>query len=405
MNDAFLIDAVRTPRGRGKPDGSLAEVSPVELAATPIRALIDRHRLPADTVDDVVLGCVEPLKDQSGVGRWAVLASGLGERVPATVINRYCGSGLESVNLVAAKVMAGQIELGVGGGVEMMSRVPMGSSGFAPATDPRLAAAFHFVPQGVSADLIATKYGMSRESLDGYAVESQRRAKAAWDECRFTRSVVPVRDRNGVTILDRDEHLRPDSTIESLGKLEPSFAKVAAMAGFDRVVLQRYPEIERLEHFHHAGNSSGIVDGAAAVLVAGAGAVDRLGLAPRARIRGFAATGQDPTIMLTAPAEASRMALERAGLSVGEVDLWEINEAFASVVLYFLQEIGVAHDRVNVNGGAIAMGHPLGATGAMILGTLLDELERRRQRIGVATLCVAGGMAVATVIERVGGAD
>ena len=398
---AYLYDAVRTPRGRGKADGALHEVAPVELLATALRALVRRAGFDPGLVEDVVVGCVDALKDESGVGRWGVLAAGYPERVPATVINRYCGSGLEAVNLVAAKVMAGQIALGVGGGVEQMSRVPMGSSGFAPATDPRLAADFHFVPQGVSADLIATRNGYSRAQLDGFAVESQRRAKAAWDGGFFAPSVVPVVDRNGLVILDRDEHLRPDTTVESLAALEPSFAKVAALAGFDRVVLQRYPDIERLRFFHHAGNSSGIVDGAAAVLVGDERAADRLGRKPRARIRSFAAVGADPTIMLTAPADASRIALDKAGLTIGDVDLWEVNEAFAAVVLYFIDRTGVPADKINVNGGAIAMGHPLGATGAILLGTLLDELERRGLGIGVATLCVAGGMAVATVIERV----
>lgn len=401
MPDAYILDAVRTPRGRGKPDGSLAEVSPGELAATPLRALVARNDLEPDAVEDVALGCVEMVKDQSGLGRWAVMAAGLGESVPATMVNRYCGSGLEAVNLVAAKVMAGQADLVIGGGVESMSRLPMGSSGYAPATDPLLAARFNYVPQGVSADLIATRSGMTRAELDGFAVASQRRAKAAWDECRFSKSVVPVTDANGLTVLARDEHLRPESTVESLGKLEPSFAKMARLAGFDRVVLQRYPEIERLEYFHHAGNSSGIVDGAAAVLVASAEAAARLGRKPRARIRAFAATGEDPTIMLTAPAAASRIALKRAGMAVNDVDLWEVNEAFAAVVLYFMRETGVPHEKVNVNGGAIAMGHPLGATGAMLVGTLLDELERQGKGVGVATLCVAGGMAVATVVERV----
>ncbi len=401
MPDAYILDAVRTPRGRGKPDGSLAEVSPGELAAIPLRSLVARNGLQPDTVDDVALGCVEMVKDQSGLGRWAVMAAGLGESVPATMVNRYCGSGLEAVNLVAAKVMAGQADLVIGGGVESMSRLPMGSSGYAPATDPLLAARFNYVPQGVSADLIATRAGMTRAELDEFAVASQRRAKVAWDDCRFSKSVVPVTDVNGLTILARDEHLRPESTVESLGKLEPSFAKVARLAGFDRVVLQRYPEIERLEYFHHAGNSSGIVDGAAAVLVASAEAAARLGRNPRARIRAFAATGEDPTIMLTAPAAASRIALKRAGMAVTDVDLWEVNEAFAAVVLYFMRETGVPHEKVNVNGGAIAMGHPLGATGAILLGTLLDELERQGKGVGVATLCVAGGMAVATVVERV----
>lgn len=401
MADAFIFDAARTPRGRGKSDGSLHEVAPVELAATPLRALKSRHQLDTSQVEDVVLGCVDAIKDEAGVGRWSVLAAGYDERVPATVINRYCGSGLEAVNLIAAKIMAGQIDLGIGGGIEHMSRNPMGSSGFAPATDPLLAADFYFVPQGVSADLIATRHGYTRDQLDRFAVESQRRAKYAWDNCHFKRSIVPVVDRNGLPILERDEHLRPETTVESLAKLEPSFAKVAKMAGFDRVVLHRYPEVERLEYFHHAGNSSGIVDGAAMVLLGSQAAADRAGIKPRAKIRSFAQCGQDPTIMLTAPAEACRIALKRAGMTVEDVDLWEINEAFAAVVLFFIQELGLSPDDVNVNGGAIAMGHPLGATGAIILGTLLDELERRDLRIGVATLCVAGGMAVATVIERV----
>jgi len=401
MADAFILDATRTPRGRGKPDGSLHEVAPVELAATPLRALRTRNNLNTSLVEDVAIGCVDAIKDEAGVGRWSVLAAGYDERVPAVVLNRYCGSGLEAVNLISAKIMAGQIDLGIGGGVEHMSRNPMGSSGFAAATDPMLAADFHFVPQGVSADLIATKYGFTRRQLDTFAAESQRRAKAAWDAGHFARSVVPVIDRNGLTILERDEHLRPETTADSLGKLEPSFAKVSKLAGFDRVVLQRYPEIERLHYFHHAGNSSGIVDGAAMVLLASKTGADQAGLRPRARIRSFAACAQDPTIMLTAPAEGCRIALKKAGMNAADVDLWEINEAFAAVALFFMQELGLTPDTVNVNGGAIAMGHPLGATGAVILGTLLDELERRNQSVGVATLCVAGGMAVATVIERV----
>lgn len=401
MTDAFILDAVRTPRGRGKPDGSLHEVAPVELAATSLRALKARHDLDTSLVEDVAVGCVDAIKDEAGIGRWSVLAAGYDERVPAVVLNRYCGSGLEAVNLIAAKVMAGQIDLGIGGGIEHMSRNPMGSSGFTAATDPILAADFHFVPQGVSADLIATKYGFSRRQLDTFAAESQRRAKAAWDAGYFRQSVVPVVDRNGLIILDRDEHLRPETTVDSLNKLEPSFAKMATLAGFDRVILQRYPEIERLQYFHHAGNSSGIVDGSAMVLLGSRAAALKAGIKPRARIRSFAACAADPTIMLTAPAEACRIALRKAGLGVNDVDLWEINEAFAAVALFFIQELGLMSDTVNVNGGAIAMGHPLGATGAIILGTLLDELERRNQTVGVATLCVAGGMAVATVIERV----
>ncbi|MGE0439334.1 MAG: acetyl-CoA C-acetyltransferase [Gemmatimonadales bacterium] len=402
MTDAFILDAARTPRGRGKPDGALHEVAPVEIAATPLRALQARHRFDTAQVEDVIMGCVDAVKDEAGVGRWSVLAAGYDERVPATVINRYCGSGLEAVNLIAAKIISGQIDLGIGGGVEQMSRIPMLSSGFAPAADPLLATDFLFVPQGVSADLIATRAGFSRADLDGVAVESQRRAKRAWDEGRFSRSIVPVTDRNGLTILDRDEHLRPESTLESLGTLEPSFAKLSRMAGFERVVLHRYPEIERLEYFHHAGNSSGIVDGAGMVLLGSREGAGRAGVVPRARIRSFAACAGDPTIMLTMPAECCRIALRKAGMSVADIDLWEINEAFASVVLFFRRELGLSPEIVNVNGGAIAMGHPLGATGAMILGTLVDELERQNKTTGVATLCVAGGMAVATVIERVG---
>ena len=401
MADAFVLDAARTPRGRGKPDGSLHEVAPVELAATPLRALKTRNNLDTSLVEDVAIGCVDAIKDEAGIGRWSVLAAGYDERVPAVVLNRYCGSGLEAVNLIGAKIMAGQIDLGVGGGVEHMSRNPMGASGFAPATDPLLAADFHFVPQGVSADLIATKFGFSRRQLDAFAAESQCRAKAAWDAGHFAKSVVPVVDRNGLTILDRDEHLRPETTVDSLGKLEPSFAKVSKLAGFDRVILQRYPEIERLQYLHHAGNSSGIVDGSAMVLLGSKAGAEQTGLTPRARIRSFAACAADPTIMLTAPAEGCRIALKKAGMSVKDVDLWEINEAFAAVPLFFMQELGLTPETVNVNGGAIAMGHPLGATGAIIVGTVLDELERRNQAVGVATLCVAGGMAVATVIERV----
>ena len=401
MADAFILDAARTPRGRGKPDGSLHEVAPVELAATSLRALKNRNNLNTSLIEDVAIGCVDAIKDEAGVGRWSVLAAGYDERVPAVVLNRYCGSGLEAVNLISAKIMAGQIDLGIGGGVEHMSRNPMGASGFAPATDPLLAADFHFVPQGVSADLIATKYGFTRRQLDTFAAESQRRAKAAWDAGYFSKSVVPVVDRNGLTILDHDEHLRPETTVESLAKLEPSFAKVSKLAGFDRVVLQRYPEIERLQYFHHAGNSSGIVDGSAMVLLGSKAGAESVGLKPRARIRSFATGAEDPTIMLTAPAEGCRIALRKAGMSVKDVDLWEINEAFAVVALFFMQELGLTPETVNVNGGAIAMGHPLGATGAIILGTLLDELERRNQAVGVATLCVAGGMAVATVIERI----
>ncbi|MEO8449924.1 MAG: acetyl-CoA C-acetyltransferase [Gemmatimonadota bacterium] len=402
MPDAFILDAARTPRGRGKPDGSLHEVSPVELAATPLRAIAARNHLDTAQLDDVVLGCVEPAKDQSSViARFAVLAAGYDQRVPGTQLNRFCGSGLEACNLVAAKIMAGMADLAIGGGVESMSRLPMGSSGATPYVDPELAQPLRAVPQGISADLIATKYGYSRRTLDEYSVQSQRRAKAAWDSCHFKRAIVPVVDRNGLTVLDRDEIMRPDTTVEALGSLAPAFEKMGAMAGYDRVVIQAYPEIERLQYFHHAGNSSGIVDGAAAVLFGSAEGAKRAGLKPRARVRSFSAVGSEPTIMLTGPAESARIALKRAGMSPGDIDLYEINEAFAVVALYFMDNLGVPHEKTNVNGGAIAMGHPLGATGAIILGTAVDELERRGASTALVTLCVGGGMAVATVIERV----
>lgn len=402
MADAFILDAVRTPRGRGKPDGSLHEISPVELAATPLRSLAARHELDTSQLEDVILGCVEPVRDQAAViGRYAVLAAGYDQRVPGTQINRFCGSGLEACNLVAAKIMAGMCDLAIGGGVESMSRNAMGSSGSPPYTDPDLSQRFRAIPQGVSADLIASKYGYARRTLDEYSVASQRRAKAAWDGGYFGRAVVPVVDRNGLTVLDRDEIMRPEVTVESLGALAPSFEKIAVMAGYDRLAIQAYPEVERLTFVHHAGNSSGIVDGAAVVLFGSAEGAERAGLAPRAKVRSFSAVGSEPTIMLTGPAAAAEIALKRAGMSPKDIDLYEINEAFAVVPLYFMDRLGIDHDRTNVNGGAIAMGHPLGATGAVILGTAVDELERRNAGTALVTLCVGGGMAVATIVERV----
>ena len=403
MPDAFIFDALRTPRGKGKPDGSLHEVTALRLSAQTLDALRDRSALPPDAVDDVIWGNVTQVAEQGGcLARSAVLASGWAESVPGLSVNRFCASGLEAVNLAANQVRGGAGAAYVAGGVEMMGRVPMGSDGAAIAVDPSLALKTYFVPQGISADIIATEHGFSRDDVDQYAVESQRRAKAAWDEGRFTRSVVPVTDINGLTILDRDEYMRPDTDMQRLGALDPAFKAMGeSMPGFDKVALMKYPHLERIQHVHHAGNSSGIVDGAAAVLVGSKEWGEAHGLKPRARIKATASVGTDPTIMLTGPVPATEKALRAAGMEVGDVDLFEVNEAFAAVVLRFMQRFGVPRDKVNVNGGAIAMGHPLGASGAIILGTLLDELERRDLATGLATLCVASGMGAATVIERV----
>lgn len=402
MTEAFIYDAVRTPRGKGKKTGSLHEVSPIHLVTTTLDAVRERNDLDTAIVDDVVLGCVEPVMDQgSNIARVAAIAANYDERVAGVQINRFCASGLEACNMAAAQVMSGQSDMVIGGGVESMSRVPMMSSGGAWAADPEVSIPSFFVPQGVSADLIATKWGYSRADLDGYAVESQNRAKHAWDNGYFEKSVVPVKDLNGLTILDHDELMRPGTSVEDLGKLNPSFEMQAKMAGFDRVALMKYPELERIEFFHHAGNSSGIVDGAAAVLIGNKEAGERAGLKARARIRSFAVVGSEPTIMLTGPSFAAEKALARAGMTRADIDLWELNEAFAAVVLRFMQVLEVPHDKINVNGGAIAMGHPLGATGAMILGTALDELERRDLSTSLVTLCVGAGMGIATIIERV----
>jgi len=402
MTEAFIYDAVRTPRGRGKASGALHGVTPIALAVTALKAVRDRNALDTAAVDDVVLGCVEPVAEQGAdIARVAVIEAGYAETTAGVQINRFCASGLEACNMAAAQVMAGQSEMAIGGGVESMSRVPMGASGGAWAMDPHVAFHTYFVPQGVSADLVATKYGMSRADVDAYAVESQRRAARAWAEGRFARSVVPVSDINGLPVLERDEHIRADTTMQSLASLEPSFAKTGESLGFDAVALQRYPELERIDHVHHAGNSSGIVDGAAAVLIGNREIGYKLGLAPRARIRAFASIGSEPTIMLTGPSFAAEKALKRAGMAPSDIDLYELNEAFAAVVLRFMQVLAIDHGKINVNGGAIAMGHPLGATGAMILGTLLDELERTGKATGLATLCVGAGMGTATIIERV----
>jgi len=402
MSEAFLYEALRTPRGKGKPTGALHSVKPISLVTGLIDELRNRHpNLDPKRIDDIVLGVVAPIGDQGGdLPRAAALAAGLPDTVAGLQINRFCASGLEAVNLGAMKVRSGWEELVLTGGVESMSRVPMGSDGGALAMDPETAYAARFVPQGISADLIATVEGFTREDVDAYAVESQHRAAKAWSNGYFQRSVVPVRDLTGTVVLDRDEHLRPDTTMAGLAALTPSFADIGEQAGFDAVALQRYHWVECIEHVHHAGNSSGIVDGAALVVVGSEQVGQELGLAPRARIVAGAVTGEEPTIMLTGPAPATRKALAKAGMTIDQIDLIEVNEAFAAVVLRFMREMGVSHDKVNVNGGAIAMGHPLGATGAMILGTLIDELERRDLRYGLATLCVGGGMGIATIIER-----
>lgn len=400
--EAFVYDAIRTPRGRGKANGALHGTKPIDLVVGLIHEI--RRRFPdldPAAVDDIVLGVVSPLGDQgSDIARTAAVAAGLPDTVAGVQENRFCASGLEAVNMAAAKVRSGWEDLVLAGGVESMSRVPMGSDGGAWAMDPMTSWDTGFAPQGIGADLIATIEGFSRHDVDSYAALSQERAAEAWKDGRFTRSVVPVLDRNGLVVLDRDEHMRPGTTAESLGALKPSFAAIGEHGGFDAVALQKYHWVERIDHVHHAGNSSGIVDGAALVAIGSQAVGERYGLTPRARIVSAAVSGSEPTIMLTGPAPATRKALAKAGLTIDDIDLVEINEAFAGVVLRFVKDMGISLDKVNVNGGAIAMGHPLGATGAMILGTLIDELERRDQRYGLATLCVGGGMGIATVIER-----
>ena len=402
MAEALIFDAIRTPRGKGKKDGSLHEVKPVDLLAGTLEALQRRLGFATELVDDVVMGCVSPVGEQgSCIAKTAALKAGWDFRASGVQINRFCASGLEAVNLAAQKVASGFEDLVVAGGVESMSRVPIGADGGAWSQDPQTSLATDFVPQGIGADLIATLEGFSRETVDGYALESQRRAGAAQAEGRFDRSVVPVTDALGLPILERDEFLKPRTTLEGLASLKLAFDALGEL-GFDAVALQRYPQVERIEHVHTAGNSSGIVDGAAAVLVGNARSGERLGLAPRARVVATALSGADPTIMLTGPMPATRKALAKAGLAIEDIDLFEVNEAFAAVPLRFMKELGVPHEKVNVNGGAIALGHPLGATGAMLLGTLLDELERRRLRYGLVTLCVGGGMGIATIVERLG---
>jgi acetyl-CoA C-acetyltransferase len=402
MADTFIYDHVRTPRGRGKADGALHEVTALNLATQTLAALKARNKLDTSQVDDVVMGCVDPVGEAGGdIARVAAICADYGNGVPGVQINRFCASGLDAVNFAAAEIMSGQHEMTVGGGVESMSRVGIGASGGAWAVDPMIALKSYFLPQGISADLIATKYGFSRDDVDGYAVESQKRAAAAWNEGRFNKSVLPVRDVNGITLLANDEHMRPTTTMQSLASLQPAFAQMGALAGFDAVAVQAHPEIETVNHVHHAGNSSGIVDGAAAVLIGSAEAGKKAGLKPRARIKAFANIGSEPAIMLTGPIDVTKKVLKRTGMTLGDIDLIEVNEAFASVVLRYLQAFELDAAKVNVNGGAIAMGHPLGATGAMILGTALDELERRNLSTALITLCIGVGMGTATIIERV----
>jgi acetyl-CoA C-acetyltransferase len=402
MPDCFIYDHVRTPRGRGKKDGSLHEVTALSLASGTLAALRDRNGLDTRLVDDVVLGCVDPVGEAGGdIARGAVLHAGYDQSVPGVQINRFCASGLDAVNFAAGEIMSGQHQMTIGGGVESMSRVGIGASGGAWPMDPSLAVPAYFMPQGISADLIATKYGFTRDDVDAYAVESQKRAASAWEKGYFRNSVVPVKDINGLTILDRDEHMRPDTTMQSLASLKPSFVQMGELGGFDAVAVQRYPEVEEIVHVHHAGNSSGIVDGAAAVLLGSKAAGKKAGLRPRARIKAFANIGSEPGIMLTGPLAVTEKVLKKAGMRLDDIDLIEINEAFASVVLRFLQYFELDPARVNVNGGAIAMGHPLGATGAMILGTAIDELERRGKQTALVTLCIGAGMGTATIVERV----
>ncbi|HPJ17544.1 MAG TPA: acetyl-CoA C-acetyltransferase [Actinomycetota bacterium] len=402
-NEAYIYEAIRTPRGRGKANGSLHGVKPVTLVTGLIDELRTRHpNMDPNAIDDLVLGCVTPVGDQGAdIAKTAAIFAGLPDTVAGTQVNRFCASALEAVNIAAQKVRSGWDQLIIAGGVECMSRVPMGSDGGAWAMDPETAYDTYFVPQGISADLIATTEGFTREDVDAYAVQSQQRSAAAWSAGNFAKSVVPVKDRNGVTLLDHDEHMRPDTTMESLAKLKPSFAGIGEMGGFDAVALQKFHWVESINHVHTPGNSSGIVDGAALLVVGNEQVGKDFGMAPRARIVATAVSGADPTIMLTGPTPATRKALKTAGLTVDDIDVWELNEAFAAVVLKWVKDFDLPMDKVNVNGGAIAMGHPLGATGAMILGTVVDELERSGGRYGLVTLCIGGGMGLATIVERV----
>ena len=401
MTDCYIYDAIRTPRGKGKKNGSLHEITAVDLATQVLNNIKERNNIDTADVDDVILGCVSPVGEQgANIARTAVLNADYNQSVAGVQINRFCASGLEATNMAAAQVMSGQSQMTIGGGVESMSRVPMGSDGGAMVADPEVAIKNYFVPQGVSADMIASKYGYSRDDVDSYAVESQKRAKKSWDEKKFSKSIVPVTDINGLNILDHDEFIRPETTMQSLGALDPSFAMIGEMAGFDATINQRYPEVERVNHVHTAGNSSGLVDGSAGILLGNKEIGDKYGLKPRAKIKGFASIGSEPSIMLTGPGFVTDKLLKNMGMNTSDIDLWELNEAFASVVLRYMDHMGIDHSNINVNGGAIAMGHPLGATGAMILGTVLDELERSGKSTALATLCVGGGMGTTTIIER-----
>ena len=401
MTDAYIFDHVRSPRGRGKSDGSLHEVTPVELLSQVLGSLRDRNELDTSRVDDVIMGVVHNQGEQaSNPARVAAIHAGYAEEAAGKQLNRFCASGLEAVNSAAAQVMSGMSDLCIGGGLESMSRVPIDTVGGALAVDPQVAYGSYFVPQGISADLIASKYGFSREDVDSYAVESQRRASHARDEGYFNKSIVPIKDTLGETLLDHDECIRTGTTVEDLAKLNPSFQQIGDF-GFNDVAIQRYPEVAKIDHVHHAGNSSQIVDGASAVLVGSKEAGEELGLTARAKIVGFASTGTEPTIMLTGPAPSANKVLKRCGMSKDDIDLFELNEAFAVVVLHYMKEMGIEHDEINVNGGAIAMGHPLGATGGMVLGTLIDEIERRDLSTGLVNLCIGGGMGTSTIIERV----
>ncbi|SCB17839.1 acetyl-CoA C-acetyltransferase [Rhizobium multihospitium] len=402
MTEVFIYDHVRTPRGRGKKDGSLHEVPSVRLAAKTLEALRDRNGLDTETVDDIIMGCVDPVMEAGAViPRGAAFEAGYSTKAPGMQISRFCASGLDAVNFGAAKIAQGADDIVIAGGVESMSRVGLGMSGGAWFMDPSVNFPAYFMPQGVSADLIATKYGFSRDDVDAYAVESQKRAANAWEKGYFKNSVIPVKDINGLTILDRDEHMRPGTDMQALASLNPSFQLPGEMGGFEAVGIQAHPEVERINYVHHAGNSSGIVDGAAAVLLGSKAGGDSMGLKPRGRIRAFANIGSDPALMLTGPVDVTEKLLKRSGLTLADIDLFELNEAFAAVVLRYMQAFEIPHDKINVNGGAIAMGHPLGATGAMILGTALDELERRDLNTALVTLCIGAGMGTATIIERV----
>ncbi len=402
METAYIYDAARTPRGRGKSDGALHDIQPVSLVTQVLEKLRDKSQIDTSLIDDVIFGCVSPIGEQGGdIARAAILNAGYDQSVTGVQVNRFCGSALESINMAAAYIMSGQRDLMIAGGIECMSRVPMGSDGGSIHMNPMLLAQHKLVPQGISADLIATKYGYSRNDVDAFALESQKRAGKAQSEGRFAKSMFTVKDAIGLDVLNYDEPMRPDSTMEGLAKLPAAFEMMGKMGGLDSLALMKYPELESINHVHHAGNSSQIVDGAAGILIGTKAMGEKLGLKPRAKISGFATSGTEPTIMLTGPVPASQKVLKRNGMTFGDIDLYEVNEAFSAIPMYFMEQTGVDHSKVNVNGGAIALGHPLGATGAIILMTLLDELERSGKGTGLATLCIAGGMGIATIIERV----